>query len=494
MSTKLNINAIENGSITTDKLADDVLSRVKSAITASELNDLIEDIEDNEFVTATALNQINASAGFTEGGISRLPDQQSLTDAIIDLQENKIGKGDVVDSARTAGIAASINVNDFYNIGTTYPLAILQNSNTGDTSMKTGQLDVAYSNGIKVDYDNSLVSDNGFKGNLYGLAKSATTSVSAQTSNVTKEVDIINHNSTSLGVYLALVENSYTGDTDYAGSRCIAQDTNLLYQDGVIHGIILSATTSVNANYIKINEPDWYTRINGCLPVLQSEYTGGTPGPNETCYMTVDTGITVRDGQINATQISATNVRASKIITTDSNLEFTDSSENIRMTLSNSGNLDVTGNISCSVLSGTGKYYLIGGGFGSSTSSKATLMSNSNVYMENGNLYASSDKTLKTHIDNVDGDLEKIKRIPKTIFHWNDDDNKKRQLGTYAQDVEEVYPEIVTKDDNGIRGVAYDRMGVIALAGIDKLYELVQQLQATNKELEKRIKDLENKN
>ena len=141
------------------------------------------------------------------------------------------------------------------------------------------------------------------------------------------------------------------------------------------------------------------------------------------------------------------------------------------------------------VMKSSTKQYLVGAP--STADTFQILHHNEAVYMEGGNLFSSSDKTLKTHIENVDGDLEKIKRIPKVIFHWNDDEEKKRQLGTYAQDVEEFYPEVVTKDENEIRGVAYDRMGVIALAGIDKLYELVQQLQTKNEELEKRIKDLE---
>ena len=64
-------------------------------------------------------------------------------------------------------------------------------------------------------------------------------------------------------------------------------------------------------------------------------------------------------------------------------------------------------------------------------------------------------------------------------------------MGTYAQDLEEVYPELVTKDKDGIRAVAYDRLGVVALAGIDKLYDMVQELMKKNDELEKRIKELE---
>ena len=113
--------------------------------------------------------------------------------------------------------------------------------------------------------------------------------------------------------------------------------------------------------------------------------------------------------------------------------------------------------------------------------------------MQNGNLYAASDKTLKTHIDHVNGDPELIRQIPKVHFHWNDDESKKAQMGTYAQDLEKVYPELVATSEDGIKAVAYDKLGVVALAGIDKLYEMVQQLQAKNEELEKRIKELENK-
>ena len=141
--------------------------------------------------------------------------------------------------------------------------------------------------------------------------------------------------------------------------------------------------------------------------------------------------------------------------------------------------------------SSNGKCYLLGT---NSATTYANVYRDSNVYMSGSSLYATSDKTLKTHIENIDGDLEKIKRIPKVIFHWNDDEEKKRQLGTYAQDVEEFYPEVVTKDENEIRGVAYDKMGIIALAGIDKLYEMIQGLQRKNKALEKRIKDLEKNN
>lgn len=128
--------------------------------------------------------------------------------------------------------------------------------------------------------------------------------------------------------------------------------------------------------------------------------------------------------------------------------------------------------------SGSGTYYLLG--HNSSSNGNYSVYKNNNVYMNNGSIFAASDRTLKTHIEDIDGSLDKIKKIPKVYFHWNNDEDKKRQMGTYAQDLEEVYPELVTKDKDGIRAVAYDRLGVVALAGIDKLYDMVQELMKKN--------------
>ena len=56
-------------------------------------------------------------------------------------------------------------------------------------------------------------------------------------------------------------------------------------------------------------------------------------------------------------------------------------------------------------------------------------------------------------------------------------------MGTYAQDIEKVYPEVVSRDDNGNLAVGYDRLSVIALAGIDELYKMIQDLKEENKQL-----------
>lgn len=112
------------------------------------------------------------------------------------------------------------------------------------------------------------------------------------------------------------------------------------------------------------------------------------------------------------------------------------------------------------------------------------------IWSENGQLYASSDKNLKEHIGNVDGNPELIKSIPKVFYHWKDDEQKRIQMGTYAQDIEKVYPEVVSRDDNGNLAVSYDRLSVIALAGIDELYKMIQDLKEENKQLRNELNSL----
>jgi ubiquinone biosynthesis protein UbiJ len=57
-------------------------------------------------------------------------------------------------------------------------------------------------------------------------------------------------------------------------------------------------------------------------------------------------------------------------------------------------------------------------------------------------------------------------------------------IGTSAQEVQKIYPELVSEDDK--LHVDYAKLSIIALAAIDKLHE-------ENKELKDRLKQLERK-
>ena len=108
-----------------------------------------------------------------------------------------------------------------------------------------------------------------------------------------------------------------------------------------------------------------------------------------------------------------------------------------------------------------------------------------------GNIYApafyeSSDERLKDFYNSIDVDLDKLSLLPKKFFKWKSNPNGEFEIGTSAQELQKIYPQLVNTDDKGYLTVAYDKLSIIALRAIDKLYEM-------NKNLEKRIQILESK-
>lgn len=109
-----------------------------------------------------------------------------------------------------------------------------------------------------------------------------------------------------------------------------------------------------------------------------------------------------------------------------------------------------------------------------------------------GGFYESSDERLKDFQEDIEVDLDTLAQLPKKYFTWKDGNNKNLQIGTSAQAVKELYPEIVGENADGTLSVAYDKLSVVALTAVDKLYEEVKALKSKNQELEDRISKLEN--
>ena len=107
------------------------------------------------------------------------------------------------------------------------------------------------------------------------------------------------------------------------------------------------------------------------------------------------------------------------------------------------------------------------------------------TWYESGLLYATSDERLKNFGKDVEVDFNKLEKLPKKYFTWKDDKDGVLNIGTSAQKLAEIYPEIVSVNDD-VYGVSYERLSIVALAAIDKLHK-------ENEELKERIKRLEEK-
>ena len=111
---------------------------------------------------------------------------------------------------------------------------------------------------------------------------------------------------------------------------------------------------------------------------------------------------------------------------------------------------------------------------------------NTGIYFKGTKLYQTSDERLKTFTSPIDINFDNLLEIKKGEFYWNDDPDKTPDLGVSAQSLEAIYPQIVDEVE-GTKTVSYNRLGVIALAAIDKLHLRIKALEKEIKELKKEL-------
>ncbi|APR88499.1 cell wall surface anchor family protein [Minicystis rosea] len=102
----------------------------------------------------------------------------------------------------------------------------------------------------------------------------------------------------------------------------------------------------------------------------------------------------------------------------------------------------------------------------------------------NGLLYtrfgiiSSSDLTLKTDIEPVKDALAQIRGINAVHFSWKDAPSQGRQLGLIAQNVETVFPEVVSTNGMGTKGIDYARLVAPLIEAVKELAAEVEALKA----------------
>ncbi|RKZ35701.1 MAG: hypothetical protein DRQ49_18970, partial [Gammaproteobacteria bacterium] len=86
-----------------------------------------------------------------------------------------------------------------------------------------------------------------------------------------------------------------------------------------------------------------------------------------------------------------------------------------------------------------------------------------------------SDVRLKDDIEPIDNSLEKVSNLKGVTFRFKEgsDENKPKEMGFIAQEVEQVIPEVVTTNHEGYKGVDYSKITAV-------LVEAVKELKAQN--------------
>ena len=89
---------------------------------------------------------------------------------------------------------------------------------------------------------------------------------------------------------------------------------------------------------------------------------------------------------------------------------------------------------------------------------------------------AFSDKRVKENIVTINSALEKVTQLRGVTYTRKDTDDKSTKVGVIAQEVLEVLPEVVEKDDEGMYSVAYGNMAGVFIEAIKELKAEVDSL------------------
>ena len=146
-------------------------------------------------------------------------------------------------------------------------------------------------------------------------------------------------------------------------------------------------------------------------------------------------------------------------------------------------NIDTNG-ANIEMIAGVASLYMVDGEI-SIDANKVLISSDvsisGNLYSKNS--YTTSDERLKDFKDDIYIDFNQLKNVPKKYFNFKDND--KQEIGTSAQAIQKIYPEVVSEDASGYLSVDYSKLSIIALAAIDKLNERINTLETELASLKK---------
>ncbi len=109
-----------------------------------------------------------------------------------------------------------------------------------------------------------------------------------------------------------------------------------------------------------------------------------------------------------------------------------------------------------------------------------------------GTVTESSDLRLKTNITSLSNALDNTLALRGVSYNWKDETKAQQtQIGVIAQEVEEIYPEFVHTDHEGMKSVNYSQMVAVLIEAVKELNAKIEVLESENIELRAQADDIE---
>ncbi len=133
--------------------------------------------------------------------------------------------------------------------------------------------------------------------------------------------------------------------------------------------------------------------------------------------------------------------------------------------------------------------FVIGNGINSSNKSDAfKVMFNGDATLA-GNLSINSDARLKANIISLGSTITKLLQIDGKSYTMKNDENKKQKIGLLAQDIEKVFPELVS-ESNGIKSVNYQGLVPVLINALKEQQNEIETYRNEVSELKEMVQAL----
>jgi hypothetical protein len=134
--------------------------------------------------------------------------------------------------------------------------------------------------------------------------------------------------------------------------------------------------------------------------------------------------------------------------------------------------------------------FLIGNGSGYDSSTQQINRSDALTVLFDGtttiagDLSINSDARLKANIISLGSTLAKLLQIDGKTYTMKKDENKKQKIGVLAQDIEKVFPELVS-ESNGVKSVNYQGLVPVLINALKEQDNKINEQEARIERLEK---------
>lgn len=132
--------------------------------------------------------------------------------------------------------------------------------------------------------------------------------------------------------------------------------------------------------------------------------------------------------------------------------------------------------------------FVIGNGTANDSRSDALTVLFDGTTTIAGDLSINSDARLKANIISLGSTLAKLLQIDGKTYTMKKDENKKQKIGVLAQDIEKVFPELVS-ESNGVKSVNYQGLVPVLINALKEQDSKMNEQEARIERLEKLLLD-----